>query len=38
MINITSNFLIQILELFSMIDTVSAPSMSGILNTFQTDE
>jgi hypothetical protein len=30
-INITGNFLNQILELFSMVDTVSAPSMSGIL-------
>jgi hypothetical protein len=30
-INITENFLNQILELFSMADTVSAPSMSGIL-------
>jgi hypothetical protein len=29
--NITGNFLNRILELFSMVDTVSAPSMSGIL-------
>jgi hypothetical protein len=31
MINITSNFLNRTLELFSTVDTVSAPSMSGIL-------
>jgi hypothetical protein len=30
-INNTGNFLNRILELFSMVDTVSAPSMSGIL-------
>jgi hypothetical protein len=30
-INITGNFLNQILELLSTVDTVSAPSMSGIL-------
>jgi hypothetical protein len=30
-INITGNFLTRILELFSTVDTVSAPSMSGTL-------
>jgi hypothetical protein len=30
-INITGNFLNQILELFSAVDMVCAPSMSGIL-------
>jgi hypothetical protein len=30
-INITGNFLNRILELFSTVDMVSAPSMSGIL-------
>jgi hypothetical protein len=30
-INITDNFLNRILDLFSTVDTVSAPSMSGIL-------
>jgi hypothetical protein len=30
-INITGNFLNRTLELFSTVDTVSAPSMSGIL-------
>jgi hypothetical protein len=30
-INITGNFLNRILELFSTVDTVSAPSVSGIL-------
>jgi hypothetical protein len=30
-INITGNFLNLILELFSTVDTVSAPSVSGIL-------
>jgi hypothetical protein len=32
MINIAGNFLNQILELFSMVDKISVPSMSGILN------
>jgi hypothetical protein len=31
MINIIGNFLNQIWELFSTVDTVSAPSVSGIL-------
>jgi hypothetical protein len=30
-INITGNFLNRILELFNTVDTISAPSMSGIL-------
>jgi hypothetical protein len=30
-INITGNFLKRILELFSAVDTVSAPTMSGFL-------
>jgi hypothetical protein len=31
MINITGNFLNQVLELFGEVDMVSVPSMSGIL-------